>query len=376
MRWIIACSFAFFALAESVLACTAFQLKSHDNALLYCRSMEYSIPLNSDLLIVPRGTPFEGSAPGQIGMRWESKYGLVGMNQAFGQKIVTDGMNEKGLVVGCLYLPGYTQYEKYDPARLDSTIAAWEVPDFLLSTCATVAEAKEAIAKVVVAEQKVRQNEDLVLPLHFYICDSTNACLIVEYVNGERQMHDNPLGVLTNSPPFQWHLANLGNYANISSVNIPQMTLGEMPIVNFGQGSGLLGLPGDPTPRSRFVRAAVFSREASQPKSAIEAVRLGFHILNTFDVFEGMIKRKAKNEIVNADITQWVIVHDRTNLKTYVRNYDSLHVQMVDLKKIDFADPGLRHISFHKDFMVEDVTLKNQPLAKLDSSVDLESRVR
>lgn len=376
MRMLIACCFAFFTLTESVLACTAFQLKSRDNALVYCRAMDYGIPLNSDLLIVPRGTPFDGSAPDKIGMRWEAKYGLVGMNQAFGQKIVTDGMNEKGLVVGCLYLPGYTQYEKYDPARADSTIAAWELPDYLLSTCASVAEVKEAIAKVVVAEQKVRQNEALVLPLHFYICDSTNACLIVEYVNGERQMHDNPLGVLTNSPPFQWHLANLGNYANISSVNIPQMMLGETPVMNFAQGSGMLGLPGDPTARSRFVRAAVFSREASQPNSAIEAVRLGFHILNTFDVFEGMIKKKGKNGIVNADVTQWVVVHDRTNLKTYVRDYDSLRVQMVDLKQIDFAEPGLRHISFHKDFVVEDITSKNQPLAKLDSSLDLLAPVR
>lgn len=347
------------------MACTAFQLKCLDNSMIYCRTMEFGMRMDSDLLIIPRGTQFTGTAPdAKQGMHWTAKLGLVGMNQSFGPMIVSDGMNEKGLVVGCLLLPGFSQYETPDPARADATLAAWEVPDYLLSTCASVKEAREALSKVLVAEQKIPGYDNFSLPLHFYICDSDGACLTVEYIVGKRHEYDNPLGVLTNAPSFDWHLSNLMNYVNLSSLNISQMKLGDWTVENYNQGSGLLGLPGDPTPQSRFVRAAVYSHSAAQPDTAIDGVRLAFHILNTFDIFDGLIKKKAKDAamVQKSDATQWVIVHDRTNCKTYVRNYDSLEVQMVDLKKIDFLEPSLRKIGLRKDFAFREMTSQAQPL--------------
>ncbi|MBF8262880.1 MAG: Linear amide hydrolase [Parachlamydiales bacterium] len=366
MRFVLALCCALVAVAQSVMACTAFQLKCLDNALIYCRTMEFGMRMDSDLLIIPRGTEFTATAPdAKLGMRWTAKLGLVGMNQSFGPMIVSDGMNEKGLVVGCLLLPGFSQYEKPDPARANATLAAWEVPDYLLSTCASVKEARQALSKVIVAEQKVPGYDNFSLPLHFYICDTDGDCLIVEYVAGKRHEYDNPLGVLTNAPSFDWHLSNLMNYVNLSSLNISQMKLGNWTIDNFNQGSGLLGLPGDPTPQSRFVRAALYSHSASIPNTALEGVRMGFHILNTFDIFEGLIKKKAKDNslIQKSDATQWVVVHDRTNLKTYVRNYDSLEIQMVDLKKIDFQAQGPRHIGLRKDFAVRDITTQDKLLS-------------
>jgi len=108
-------------------------------------------------------------------------------------------------------------------------------------------------------------------------------------------------------------------------------------------------------------------------------VKLGFHILNTFDIFEGIVRLKrdlskqksatafgrtlvTSGEIYEEEITEWIVVHDQTNLKTYFRNYDSLRIQMADLKKIDFSQPGFRKIPMLSEFSVDDVTNNILPL--------------
>ena len=367
------------ALFPSLEACTAFQLKAQDGSLIYGRSMEFGFRMGSDLLIVSQGTQYIGTAPqGEPGLKWTVKYGFVGMNQSIAKTIVSDGMNEKGLIASILYLPGFAKYENPDPARTDRTVGAWELPTFLLSTCATISEVKTTLANVLVAEQPTPPLGNFVMPLHLYITDRSGSVLIVEYLNGQRRFYDNPLGVLTNSPPFDWHLTNLSNYVNLSPSNVPSLKLDNWTVRNPGQGSGLLGLPGDYTPASRFVRAVLFSQWAHPTKNAQDAVNLSFHILNTFDIFAGIVRTKTSEhdnaslptneELKNAigpDITEWVIVHDRTNLKTYFRTYTGLQIQMVDLKKIDFTIGRFQTVPLPKDFNIEDVTSKAKPLTQL-----------
>lgn len=346
-------------------ACTAFQLKSQDGAQIYCRSMEFAEGLESDVLIVARGTAYQGTAPGgKTGLSWNAKYGFVGMNQKYANKFVSDGMNEKGLVASCLYMPGFAQYQDIDEKKLDRTLGYWELPTYLLSTCSTIQEVKTLLPTLLIAQQPMPNMNGQVMPLHFYISDYNGAVLIIEYVDGRCFQWNNALGVLTNSPPFAWHIFNLSNYANLSPVNIEGLDLPNFEVVNPSQGSGLLGLPGDYTSPSRFVRATLFSQWASTQKDASDTVRLGFHILNTFDIFEGIIraqsdKSKQGTQVPvehNSDITQWTIVHDRTNLKTYIRSYESLSIELVDLKKIDFAKAGFKSISMKKNFSPKDIT--------------------
>jgi choloylglycine hydrolase len=137
-------------------------------------------------------------------------------------------------------------------------------------------------------------------------------------------------------------------------------------------------LPGDLSPPSRFIRAALFSHWATPGATANETVNLGFHVLNTFDIFNGAIQSNTADQtantkgfltssgqpkLVNTDTTEWTVAHDRTNLKTYVRTYNGLEIQMVDLKAIDFGQPGARVIDLQNDFAPEDITSKAKPLA-------------
>ncbi len=344
----------FLAALSSLEACTAFHLRAQDGALIYCRSMEFGFPLDSHILIAPRGTSYVGTAPGAKGLRWKTKYGFTGLNQVFDRTLVSDGMNEKGLVVGMLYLPGYAKYEQPDPAQTNKTLGAWEVGSYLLGMCATVGEAKELLSSVLVAEQMIPVIKRA-LPLHFYVGDSSGAVLVVEYVDGKRTFYDDPIGVLTNSPPFDWQMKNLCNYVNLSPANVHHMTLGNWKVDYYGQGSGSLGMPGDFTPPSRFVRAALYSNWAHQVATASDCVRLGFHILNTFDIFLGAIQDKTKPNFLE-DFTAWVTVNDQTNLKMYVRSYESLSIQMVDLKKIDFSKGELKEMLFSREFFPVEIT--------------------
>lgn len=349
---------AYTILATQLFGCTAFQLTSGDGSRVYFRSMEFGFPFHSKALIIPRGTSYTGTTPdGKPGLKWAAKYGAVGLNVELAPNVVADGMNEKGLVVGMLYLPGYAQFLPPDPSKESRTIGDWEVATYLLTTVASVEEAKQVLTseKAYIAQQIFPSFKQL-LPVHFYISDATGAVVIAEYVNGKLTLHDDPLGILTNSPPFGWQTTNLSNYVNLSPVNVPAIELtSNLQIQNFGQGSGMLGIPGDYTPPSRFVRAALFSHWAAPGKTAQQTVNAGFHVLNTFDIFAGAI-RSAGPDGKMMDTTEWVVAHDHTNLKTYVRTYEGLSVQMIDLKKIDFSRTGLRQIPLDNTFAPADIT--------------------
>jgi len=370
-----------FLAAGRISACTAFQLQSQDQSWVYFRSMEFGFPFNSQAIIVPRGTEFTGATPDgkDGGLKWSAKYGFAGMNVDIAPNIVADGMNEKGLVVSLLYLPGYAEYLPADASKSARTIGSWQVANWLLSTCTTVAEAKAALESetAYIAEQDFPPFKGL-LPVHYYIADSTGAVLIAEFVNGKLRLHEDPIGILTNSPPFDWQTINLGNFVNLSPVNVPQVNLKSFNVQNYGQGSGLLGLPGDFTPPSRFVRATVFSQIACPQPTALATVNEGFHVLNTFDIFSGAIRSNTANQTANTkgflssngpakiiatDTTEWVIAHDRNNLRTYIRTYEGLQIQLIDLKKVDFSKPGILEIEVARDFAPTDITATAKPLA-------------
>ncbi|PYJ17723.1 MAG: hypothetical protein DME96_05080, partial [Verrucomicrobia bacterium] len=101
---------------------------------------------------------------------------------------------------------------------------------------------------------------------HYIVHDASGKSIVIEYVGGKLNVHDNPLGVLTNSPAFDWHMTNLRNYVNFSMTNVPPVKLGSIKLLPFGQGSGMLGLPGDFTPPSRFVRAVASKRRGPRTR--------------------------------------------------------------------------------------------------------------
>ena len=258
-------SFAFAAalivgcVTRPVSACTGITLTAADGTVIHARTLEFGIDLHSDVMMVPRGYPRSGSTPdGKEGLQWKAKYASVGAN-GVGLPFLFDGLNEKGLSVGTFYFPtsaGYMPYTSSDAAR---TIAPWELGSWMLENFSSVEEAKANIGNVVVPAVVFKQ-WGFAPEVHYIVTDASGKSVVIEYVGGRLNIYDAPLGVITNSPTFDWHMTNLRNYVNFSMSNVPPVKLGPVTLQPFGQGSGMLGIPGDFTPPSRFVRAVAFSQ--------------------------------------------------------------------------------------------------------------------
>ena len=136
-------------ICEAAPACTSIALIAEDGTALYGRTMEWgAFDLNSRLVIVPRGYAFQGHTPdGKPGYRWTARYGVVGLD-ALEKDFLTDGMNEKGLVVGVLYLPGFAEFQPYDPALANISMSSAELANFVLAEFATVDEVREGLRKI------------------------------------------------------------------------------------------------------------------------------------------------------------------------------------------------------------------------------------
>jgi choloylglycine hydrolase len=338
------------------VACTGIRIKPKDGSVITARTMEFAANLQSNVVVIPRATEFVGTAPGdKSGLRWKSKYGCAGAN-AFDVPIIVDGLNEKGLAVAIFYFPGYAKYQEIKPEDIGKTIAPWEVPTYLLSSCANVEEAVQAVQNVRVGET-VQKEMGYVPPCHYIVNDAGGHCVVLEYVGGELKIHDNPLGVITNSPSFDWHVTNLRNYINLTVNNVPPVDIAGIDLSGFGQGSGMLGLPGDFTPPSRFIRAVAFSQSALPVATAHEGVLQAFHILNQFDIPKGAARGKDNGKEV-ADYTLWTSVSDLKNLRYHFRTFDNSRIRMIDLKKMNLDAKQIKTISMAGQEVIEDLSNK------------------
>jgi choloylglycine hydrolase len=337
-------------------ACTGITIKPKDGSIIFARTLEFGMDLKSNILIVPRGKEYVGTAPGdKPGLRWKTKYGVAGTN-AFDMPVIVDGLNEKGLHVGLFYFPGYAKYQDVKADEFSKALAPWELGTFLLGTCSDVKEAVAA-GKSVRVGAVVQKNMGFVPPVHFIVTDASGKSVVLEYVSGDLKIHANPFGVMSNSPTFDWHMTNLSNYVTMSDKNVEKIDLGGKKIKGLGQGSGMLGLPGDFTPPSRFVRAVAFSKSALPVEKAKDGVLQAFHILNQFDIPKGAARGIDQSKEVS-DYTLWTSAADLKNLWYYFRTFDNSRIRMVDLKAMDLDAKEIRTISMKGEEQIEDVSGK------------------
>lgn len=346
---------------EAANACTGIRLTAGDGTVVHARTLEFGVDLHSDVIVVPRGYERVGTTPdGKPGMKWTAKYASVGAN-GMGRPVMFDGLNEKGLSAGLFYFPGTAGYMPYKSADAGKTIAAWELGSWILENCATTDEAKQAVEKLVVPA--------IVLPamgfspgVHFIVTDASGASITIEYVGGKLNVYDNPLGVITNSPTFDWHMTNLRNYVNLSDENLQPVSLGDVKLDPFGQGTGMLGLPGDFTPPSRFVRAAVFSQTVFPVKTGREVVLQAFHLLNNFDIPQGSARAGQSTPHgqphgePEADYTMWTSASDLQSKQFYFRTYENSEIRSVDLMKMPIDGKEITTISMQSDERIEALT--------------------
>jgi choloylglycine hydrolase len=359
-RGLAVTAMAAFLTATTAEACTGIFLKNADGSFVHGRTVEFGIPLEMDYAVVPRGYQFVGQTPLGDGKTWTAKYGAAGVI-VFGNLGIMDGINEKGLAIGAFYFPTEAKYTPTTAANQAQSMSAVDFSNWLLTSFASVDEVRTAIeaGEAVVAPTLLPGWPPQVQPFHWIVYDKSGKALVIEPIDGKLVMHDNPLGVFTNSPTFDWHMTNLRNYIALDPLGAKPVEIDGTTFQSFGMGDGMLGLPGDYTPPSRFVRAAVFSSTAVPSANASKGIFGGFHILNNFDIPMGAV-RAASNDKSETDRTLLTTMRDPQNLRLYFKTYDDQTVRMIDLNNFDLDAKVVKTVSTKGKQTVIDMSGKFQ----------------
>jgi len=328
-------------------ACTSFLLVAKDGSKAYGRTMEFGVDMKAQVTMIPRGYAMSGSLPnGETGKRWTSRYATMGLN-GFGLPIVIDGLNEKGLAGGMLFFPGYAKFASAKDAPKAKAIGSWEFLGLVLTSYASVAEVKQAIAAgEFVVVDTVQADLGSTPPLHYTLHDTTGASIVVESVDGRLVVTDNPYGVFTNAPEFGWHMTNLRNYTTVSpDFPKPVKVMGQT-LIPFSTGAGMRDLPGDQSSPSRFVEALAYVATLQTPANAMENVKSAEHILNHFDIVNGSVGEYSAGVKGQGgyEITYWSAISDMTNLRFYFKTYDNQSLRYVDMKDFDLDAKAVRYV--------------------------------
>lgn len=314
-------------------ACTGISLRALDGSRVVARTVEWSAsPMHSGFVVVPRGHTQQSYTPtGENGHKFQSIYGYVGIYTEY-EPFVVEGVNEAGLSAGLFFFPQYGQYPSYVESQNDKTICDMQFVSWVLSQFSTIDQVKDALKRVhiVTLDNKIGA-------VHWRITQPDGRMVVLEFVNGIAHFYENPLGVLTNSPGFQWHMTNLDNYVNLQPGVVADHEIAKgVELRAIGGGSGMLGLPGDFTPPSRFVRAAFFQTTSPIWDNGFDTVIQAFHILNNFDIPVGIQHPKGKSPAGLPSATQFTAATDLKGMKMYYRTAWNSNIRCIDLMKIDF----------------------------------------
>lgn len=318
--------------------CTNFKVKTaQDGSVVVGRSMEFPLGIPTALGVLPHDYAGSALAPEEKqGKSWTAAHGVVGMT-AFGHpNWLTDGMNDAGLSAHFLYMPGgFCTYADFAGDGHD--LSEMDVIAYLLGTCASIAEVKDAMTGLRVWGSDPGMG--FAPPCHILVHD-TSASLAIEFHPDGIHLVDNPTSVGTNAPYLDWHLTNLSNYVGLSATLPDPVKVGELTVAALGQGQGLMGLPGDYTPPGRFVRAAVQVTLSDQPKDGHDAELTALHILNTLDITPGIIREPAPHGGTADEVTVWDSISNLTQKRYAFRTVTDPNVYVVDLAKVDFTTPA------------------------------------
>lgn len=320
--------------AEDSKACTGISLNALDGSNVVARTVEWAAsPMQCGYVVAPRGHKHRSYTPtGENGMEFTALYGYVGIYTEY-EPFVVEGVNEAGLSAGLFFFPQYGEYAPYNEKENSRTLCDMQFVTWVLSRFSSIDQLKEDIKNIdlVTLDNKIGA-------VHWRIAEPCGRMVVLEVVAGVPHFYENKLGVLTNAPGFPWHLTNLNNYINLRPGSAPDYAIKPgITLQALGHGSGMLGLPGDFTSPSRFVRASFYQCTAPDSGTGFDAVVQAFHILNSFDIPIGTQHVKAEIPKGMPSATQFTAATDQKAMRMYYRTAWNSNIRCIDLMKIDFS---------------------------------------
>ena len=300
--------------------CTAATYKTND--FYFGRTLDYESSYGEEIVIMPRNFRLDFLSEGIC----EKHYAVIGTAHiAGGYPLFYDAVNEKGLCMAGLNFVGNAHYFKNKNGK--SNIAQYEFIPWILGKCTSTDEAKELISNKNITDTPFSEHMP-VGQLHWIIADK-NSAITVESVSDGIKVYDNPLGVLTNNPPFDEQMFRLNDYMHLSSRQPKNTFSDKLELKAYSRGMGAIGLPGDLSSQSRFVRVAFVKANSVSGKGETESVSQFFHILGSVEqsrgcceVAEGKYEITIYTSCCNADKGIY-----------YYTTYDNHQISAVDMHK-------------------------------------------
>ncbi len=260
--------------------CTAVNYKTRDH--YFGRNLDLEYSYKETVTITPRNYPFSFRKVGWL----STHYAMIGMAYVVDNyPLYYDATNEKGLSMAGLNFPGNAVYPEYQEGK--DNITPFEFIPWILGKCSTVEEAGILLSRINLVN--INYSDDLPLsPLHWIISDR-NRSIVVEPAKDGLHIYHNPTGVLTNNPPFPYQMFQLNHYMALSTGQAQNHFSKALALETYSRGMGALGLPGDLSSVSRFVRAAFIGMNSVSGESESESISQFFHILTSVEQQRGVV---------------------------------------------------------------------------------------
>ena len=311
--------------------CTAITYKTKNH--YFGRNMDFEYSYDETVTITPRNYVFTFRCVEDL----KTHYAMIGMTYVVNDyPLYYEATNERGLSMAGLYFAGNADYKEMDLSK--ENIAPFEFIPWILGQCGTIAEAKKKLKNINLV--RIDFSKELPLsPLHWIISDRETS-ITVESVKEGLKIYDNPVGVLTNNPPFEYQMFNLNNYMNLS-VNTPENLFSkELGLATYSRGMGAMGMPGDLSSMSRFVRASFVKMNSISGDSEEESVSQFFHILGSVEQQRGCVKMGE----ASYEVTIYSSCCNTDKGIYYYKTYDNCCITAVDMNKEDLE--GMKIISY------------------------------
>ena len=302
--------------------CTAATYQTKD--FYMGRTLDYEFSYGEKIAIMPRNYPLQY----RHGPKNIEHYAMIGMAHVLDEyPLYYDAVNEKGLAIAGLNFVGNAHYNELQQEK--DNIAQFEFIPWILSQCATTKEARKLIEKINLLNISFSAQLPLA-QLHWIISDSEES-ITVEAVKEGIKIYDNPVGVLTNNPPFNYQMFNLNNYMQLAVENRSNTFSENLELNQYSRGMGGMGLPGDLSSQSRFVRVAFVKMNSLSGDSEDESVSQFFHILGSVDQQRGCCKLGEDKY----EITLYTSCCNTDKGIYYYNTYGNHQISAVDMHKED-----------------------------------------
>ena len=260
--------------------CTCMTYQGQD--FYFGRNLDLECGFGEKVVITPRNYRFHFTN----GEKREHHFAMIGMASVMDHyPLYAEAVNEKGLGMAGLYFPGNAVYRQPQEGRIN--LAVYELIPYLLTACGCVKEAKELLEKINLTTQPFREDVPSA-QLHFMISDASGS-LTVEPERDGLKVYQNDPGVLTNNPSFPWQVTNLNNYLHLTAKAPENQFAAGLDLKPFSQGMGAVGLPGDASSPSRFVKTVFLKHNSSPTEAEGDSVTRFFHILENVSMVKGTV---------------------------------------------------------------------------------------